>query len=439
VRWLVTLFIVVVMMRSLETWANYHEFFGASATTSSLGNLHSYDSDDPANNFFIPALLGFSDKLVFNLSVGVVDHNFKGIDNIVIKNSTNNSSTPATERGGVDTDYGQYYNNSIHLLLPLSKGRGVIGASFASPVLALVDSSSGDPRLPEYVLYRSRYKRTLLNLNYAYAPSEKISFSVGVHMGLQTSADIYSQSSLNGTGYGSTAYGKTKVSPSFAAALSVVGRYSDGYYYLTYFQEMKSNLSAKLSGQTSDPPLPFDITANSLLYYDPHIFRLGWAHNFGRVRLMSGVEYQLWENFKSPVFDIQQNSGQVVSSDNYEQLKTKNILLPKIGLQLKLSDRTAWNLGAGYRPTPFKGEFSGAGNSIDSDAYILATGLLYQFDLFALPLELSSSLQYHRLKSRTVSKNTLQENGSSGEKIGSPGYEIGGSLWQGSLGMRVAF
>jgi hypothetical protein len=431
--------LVFVGLLPWNSYANYYEFFGASATTSSLGNMHSFDTSDPANNYFAPAILAFSDKMAFNLSLGVVDHNFKGIDNIVVRNDTNSSSTPATELGDVDTDYGQYYNNSIHLQLPLSKKRGVLGASFSSPVLALVDSSSGDPHLPEYVLYRSRYKRALIHLNYAYLFLKEFSFSVGVHMGLQTSADIYSQSSLNGTGYGSTTNGKTKVAPSFAAALSVAKKYTRGYYYLTFFQGMKSNLSANLAGQTSDPPLPFDITATSLLYYDPHTFRVGVAHDFGFLRLMMALEYQLWESFKTPVFVIKKNSGQVVSSDNYEQVTNRNVLLPKIGGQFLLTDRLRINMGLGYRPSPLKGDFSGAGNSVDSDSYLAAAGILYRIDIASIPVELSSSLQYHHLVSKSIVKTTLQEDGSIGEKIGSPGYSIGGSLWQGSIGLRVAF
>ena len=166
------------------------------------GGQANTDADDPANNYYLPAILAYTKNIGVSLSLGSVAPTFKDIGGIVVKNAANSDGD---ERGGVDTQYKTTYHGAVHFNLPIAHERaGNIGISFFSPVGFFVESDSGSPYLPEYVMYRSRYKRVLGYLNYAHPVSPRFAFSLGAHLGLQSTVRADTQTSLNGAGYGSS-------------------------------------------------------------------------------------------------------------------------------------------------------------------------------------------------------------------------------------------
>ena len=428
--------VFIILALPLKSFASFPEFFGTSPFTQAIGNQANLNREDPSNNYYIPALSAYTKTINVTASTGFVDTKFEEIRNIVIKNSLNSDDI---ERGDVSTKYPKSHHGTFHIVLPLAyENAGALAFSIFSPFGKMLEAASGSSVLPEYIMYRSRYKRPLAYINYAHPLGERFSFSLGTHVGFQSRSKAYTQASLNGASYGSASEIYSQVSPTLGGIVSLLTNFKGQHLYFTYQQEMKSHIGAEVSGEINDPTrLLFNITLESMIYYDPHIFRIGWAKTQGRLSSFFSLEHQLWKGYKSPTITIRKNSGIILPSRNYGNLRMKNITVPKVGLHYAVSD--SWTLMAGLslRQTPLKGGFAGNGNSLDSDSSIYSTGFSLQTRFFGRPIEWGLSMQYHSLKDHNVVKSSLQENGSLGDKIGAPGYKIGGQILTGTLGVRI--
>lgn len=422
-----------------HTLASFPEFFGTGPTTSTIGNQANGNTHDAANLYYVPAMAAWSDKLTLQATMSATTHDFNDITNIITENSTTGQSGSTTEVGNANTSYEDALNTVVNILFPLRDDLGAVGISFFGPVGRLAETNSGSPNLPEYSLYRARYRRTQLHLNYALPLGENWAISAGAHLGFQVSARVNTQVSLSNN-YGSNASAKTKINPSLGAILSLAHRGDNQTTYFTFQQEMKSNLEAIATGDISDPPLTLiNVGLESMIYYDPHILRVGTVLNFDLFDLYGSLEYQMWENYEAPLIDVSNLGGTVRASDDFERLNLRNIIVPKVGMLYKVSDQLGLRLGASYRQTPFDSDFSGAGNTIDTNVLMGSTGMTYDFEFFGKPIQVGGSLQYHHLMEKTVTKTANQENGNAGSKIGAPGYTIGGSVIMAMGGLSISF
>ncbi|MDO9184088.1 MAG: hypothetical protein Q7U04_16865 [Bacteriovorax sp.] len=429
----------VTLIFTGKSFASYPEFFGASYSTTAIGNQATLDANDPSNNYYVPAILGFSDRVNILLGATSTATTFKKMSNIVVANNTNSSTASTT--GNVDNNYAKFYGGGLHFALPIGyQHLGTLGISVFLPIGNLMETNSGNPFLPEYVMYHSRYKRTSIYLNFARKWSDDFAWSIGTLVGFQASAEVKSNLSLNGAAYGSWAQARSKVAPSLGIITSFVKKINQAKFYFTYQQEMKSNLHAIVSGEINNPSLAlFESGIDSMIFYDPHTFRIGTSLATEATELFAGLEYQLWSGYKPPTIYITKTGGVIVPSSNYEHIKVRNTINPRIGIKINLTDRWATSAGLGYRMTPLDGNFSGSGNSIDTDTYILSTGLQYRIVIWSKDVNLGTSLEYHSLVEKHVTKSTGQEDGSAGNKIGAGGYDISGHVIAASLGIKFNF
>lgn len=432
------LLLVLASFFTCPAFASYPEFFGASFSTSAIGNQANLEASDPSNNYYVPASLGFSDKVNILLQASSTATHFKRMTNIVITNSTNSSSTTT---GNVENNYPKFHGGALHFALPIGyQHLGTLGLSVFLPIGNLIETNSGNPFLPEYVMYHSRYQRTSIYANFARKWSEDLSFSLGTIVGFQASAEVKANLSLNGAAYGSWGQARSKVAPSLGAIFSVLKKFDHQKFYFTYQQEMKSNLRANVAGEINNPSLAlFESAIDSMIFYDPHTFRVGTSFDFGSSELFLAAEYQMWSGYKPPTIYIAKTGGVIVPSSNYEKIKIRDTINPRMGLKMALSDRWTAGLGLGYRMTPLDGDYSGSGNSIDSNATILTTGLQYRIVIWSKDVNLGTSLEYQQLETKRVNKSTGQENGSAGQKIGAGGYDIEGYILAAAVGLKFNF
>jgi hypothetical protein len=419
--------------------ASYPEFHGASFSTSMVGNQSNLDPNDPSNNYYIPALIGFSDNVNILLQASSTSTHFKPITNITVANNTNSGSVQTL--GSATTDYSEFTGAALHVALPIGyKHIGTLGLSVFLPIGKLIETNSGNPFLPEYVMFHSRDRGTSIFLNFAHATSESLAWSLGTIVGFQATAEVKTNLSINGASYGSWAQARSKVNPSLGLIASIVKISDKSKFYLTYQQEMKSNLHAEVYGEISDPlAVLFQSGINSMLSYDPHTLRFGTSYDFGNLEFFSSAEYQMWTGYKTPTISITKSGGVIVASSNYEKLVTRDTINPRIGMKFDFLERWSSGLGIGYRMTPLKGNFSGSGNSIDSNTYIFSSGLQYRIVIWSKDVVLGTSFEYQQLENKQVIKTANQENGASGTKIGAPGYQISGHIITSSLGIKFNF
>ncbi|MBC7713376.1 MAG: hypothetical protein H7177_08555 [Rhizobacter sp.] len=433
-------FLTLLFLISFSAHANYPEMFGASFTTSSIGNQANMDANDPSNNYYAPSVLGFSDNFNVLLDASSTAVHPKEINNVVVTNGTNSNGNPTS--GKVNTNYVKFYGGAIHAAVPVggTTHLGTLGLSAFLPIGDLVQTNSGNPFLPEYVMYRSRHTGTSVFVNFAKKLSDDFSFSLGALIGFQATAEVRTNMSLNGAAYGSWASGQAKVSPSLGAIASFTKMFGKDAVYFTYQQEMKSNLKTTVYGEITNPSLALlDSRLDTMIFYEPHTFRLGGTLIGPDIEFFGGVEYQMWSGYKTPIMTVAKTGGVVVPSSNYEKIQIRDTINPRLGVKINLTDRWSTMLGAQYRMTPLKGDFSGSGNSVDTNTIVGSAGLDYRIVVWSKDVHIGGSFQYHYLTKKTVVKTPLEEDGTAGQKIGAPGYDIGGYIIAGAFGVKFNF
>ncbi|PIP95375.1 MAG: hypothetical protein COW00_12785 [Bdellovibrio sp. CG12_big_fil_rev_8_21_14_0_65_39_13] len=422
---------------STSAFASFPDYFGTAVSTASIGNQASANHQDAANVYYHPSMAGFAKKVSFAGSISTAQTSFPEINGVIKKNTATSSTT---ESGSVRTDYPNYQSYTLNFILPLRyENAGSLGFFLSAPIGTMVEQSSGHPEWPEYVMYRARYRRTQVHLNYAQPIGDQFSISIGAFLGFQASAKVETQVSL-GNNFGSQATASSKVKPSVGAVIGASYRYDDQMLNFTYQQEMKTNLESEAFGEIVDPSISLiNISINSLMFYDPHTFRIQWSKKTDAIELMTGVDYQMWSNYRPPTIQVINQGGSVKGSNDFEKLNLRNTFTPKLGTRFFLNDSLSFSGGLSYRQSPIEGDFSGSGNSIDLDTWIYALGSEYRFDFLDHVIKLGASFQYQKLEDRKVTKSSGLENGGTGQKIGAPGYNVGGDVKVAMLGLSILF
>lgn len=423
--------------------ASFPEMFGASSSTMAVGGQARAHTEDASNNYYAPALLGFSKQLQLQASTFWAQTDFDEVGSITVENDwTRLECSYPNCKSTVDVNPEPLWLNALHLSVPILNVDGPkLGISAFVPAKSIMEVRSGDPILPEYVMYSGRNSRAQVFGNLAYAFSPNFSASVGVYNGFQVAVDVnaYARVGADKTAYSTFARSEAVAKPTLAGIGSVAYRAESWSSYFTIIQEMKSKLSGKATGQSDDPKIPFAIQVNSLAFYDPLTLRLGWQGHMGSWALNTAVEWQRWDHYQPPIAHIKQEGGVIVSSKILEELDLQNIFVPKIGLEWNVTDPLALRLGVSHRPSPLKGNFSGAGNSVDSDILSFSGGGGLKQKIWGKDFEGQLGLEYQKLETRNVSKSANREDGGAGEKVGAPGYKVGGKVLVASLGLAAHF
>ena len=428
-------FLVILLSLSISAHASLPELFGASAGSIAIGNQA--QSQSAANNYYAPSILGYSQSTQFSFDLFYVAPDFKDIKNVVTKNETNTVNT--FEIGNPEVTPTPSTMFAAHFSTPLFSPNGIkFNFSFFAPFDRLMESDTGDPYQPRYVMYDSRFLRPILIFTGAQSFGDW-SFSAGVHTGLQTNGETYFITRTT-NGNPSVAQMNFNAKPSLGVAASVSKKSNNHLSTFTFQQEMKSKLKNHATGETeiaSNASFQFDFDVAALLYYDPMILRLAHQADFQSSKLFLTVEYQHWENFEAPSLKLKQRGGSINGSNDYENLNLKNIFIPKIGFEKNISEHWIGKIGYFYRRSPiYTNNLKHAGNTIDVDKHVASLGTAYLFNIQGKKVTLDMAYQVHLLRTQRIVKTPNREDGDPSEaKIGSPGYKVGGMIHVLSMGL----
>lgn len=418
--------------------ASVADMFGASTQSLGLAGQASGHLMDASNNYYNPAMIALTDKSAFSFNSFIVGHSFHKINNIAVNTSINSEKTSA-EYGSMDMNYPAQALYSIHGNFKLFKnGNNKIGFSFFSPIDKFTEVDSGDSFRPEYVMYRSRYKRSMANINFAVKKSEKLSWSFGLFTGIQSSGRSHVVARENGSAEPTNGKIKFNATPSVTPTFSFFYKLSpQSYSYFTFQNEMKSNFKNNAKGLTpiGASSLKFNWDISALVYYDPRIYRLGYGKEFNNYAIKLCLEYQDWSGYKTPKLQFAANSGSILTGGKeYEVMKTQNILIPKIAFEIP-TKKSNWYIGYFFKQSPLKNNLNEAGNSLDTDVHSLSFGRSSKVKLLNNDFKMHISSQVNHLVEKKVTKTNNQEDNTSGVKIGAPGYKVGGTVFVVSFGL----
>lgn len=411
--------------------------YGASAKSIGLAGQYSAEQGDAQNNYYHPSLLAFAKNNVYSISTISNNTEFKNIENVVVQNQLSDSTSSA-QYGEIATNYKATHNLLFHANLPLFKRRltSRLGISFITPINKLIEMDTGEQYKPEYVMYRARNQRTLFFLNVAKPITENQAASIGLLTGIETSGS--SQIIARGLGDTEPSLGRMQFesSPIASLALSWSMRFGKDNLAITFQDKMENKLKTQAYGfsPTGAGKLLYRLNLESLHYFDPRILRISYQKTKQKMKFISTLELQDWSDYKTPKLTIDGQTG-FNSSVDYEQIDAKMIMVPKFAISYSPNEINSYSLGLHYRPSPFSSNLNQAGNSIDPDIIGLSLGVGHKFKILNENFTAYCSASYYHLVEQQINKTNGLEDGTSGQKIGYPGYEIGGSVQTLALGL----
>ena len=419
-----------------QCYANVGDYFASSASTIGIAGQANFDYNDASNNHYAGSLLADQKETAYSFNFFAINTNFKKVSNVVVSSPIN--SAESTEvYGDVDTEYAPQYILSGHGSFKVFKKiKTRLNLSFYVPTEKMIEASTGDPYRPEYVMYRTRFMRTLFLANIAHK-FDQFALSVGGISGFQSNGETYVVARETGAANPPSS-GKMSFNarPSMAVTFSITKKFNDLNTYFSFQDEMQNKLTNHASGYTpiGASSLKYDWDLSTMLYYDPRIYRLGFNKKISNFNLYASVEYQDWSGYQAPTLDMGDNGGILKGSDNKENFEVVDIIVSKIGISYK-REKNTYLAGFSFRPSPLDLQDGASGNSIDVDATILSAGYLRDFSFYEESFQFNTGMQYHMLKTTTISKDPNRENGDAGLKIGASEYDAGGSVLAVSFGL----
>jgi hypothetical protein len=415
-------------MFNTNSFANIGEHFGASSESIAIAGQATFDPRDPSNGFYAAAILAYDEKTSYSYSEIALQTDFKDINNIITDSPINSAET-SDVYGDVDTSSNMKLYRSFHGSFKLFKEiPSKLNISVFLPSENFMEVRTGDPYRPEYVMYESRFNRTIGYVSYAQK-LRFLNFSIGMMTGLQSNGETFIIAKDTGSTTPSSGKMQFNAKPSAALNFSISKKWNKGISYFSFQDEMKSKLENSASGITpiGNVPLQYAWDLSSMLFYDPQIFRIGHKYK----NLIATLEYQDWSGYETPILKLKaKNSSILISSKLEENFKTKPILIPRVGYLYQ-----SFSFGLAYRPSPLELKQGASGNTVDTDSLITSVGYKKPFKLLSQDFLFKSGLSMHFLKTQTVKKDPNRENGTTGNKIGYPKYEIGGNVYALSIGL----
>lgn len=425
---------------ALPTRAGLAERYGSSATTMALSAQANSNISDPANNYYAPSLMGYTEETNFSFNQSSLLFNFKDINNVVILNESNSElSTPRS--GSSDVDYPTAYIFSAHMSTSIIKALNLkLTFSFYAPVDKLIHTNTGDAFEPNYVFYNRRHERTQMEFNLVHSRGA-YSFSLGSFIGQQAAGEskLITRETADPDFPYTSGQAEFNVKPSAALIASISRKHSRGLNFITIRQEMKSNM--QIDSFVQNPiggasGFAFEFDMKSLMYYDPFTVILGHHFYLDQFKIIASLQYERWSQFKSPKLELKKKSGASFNgSKDLESLNPEDTFTPKLGLEY-IGRKNTYQFAYSYQPTPLNNNLNLAGNTLDLDKHILSLGLITPLSFAGFNFNFNVAAQAHLLKTQDISKTSGNELGAAGSKIGSPGYEAGGQIYALSIGFN---
>lgn len=459
VRLLTLLFVGVSPFTASQTsWANIGESFGFSSQAMSLGGAGSAIGQSTSAAYHNPAALAQDDSGPrFKASFGFiyVQPSFTPISNVVTQNTF---IADGLSISNVDMNYkptvGQQFGFSYRILPEF--GNLTVGLISFLPFSQFAFMDSGEAYVPEYVLYRARTQRP------------QVEVGLGAQLGKGWHLGVGAHTAFSLTGNGSVFLNtQANTASSMRFTSSLVPKVAP-YFGLFYApKESRFNLasvfrlpvasdnnvsfssSARVFGPL--PGVDFNFLAVSALFYDPMALELGGTFQASSwVKVIAQVDYQIWNRFQAPALLISQPTTTAKGTGSFSiapgsvpAFTYLNIVVPRVGAELTLSEKTVLRVGYYYRPSMIDGVPNEAGNYLDPAKHAMNLGLGIKVPHFLTlenPLQIDFNLTYQLLVAFHVTKTAGNEVGDLADrKIGAPGYDAGGNLIGGGVSLSVGF
>ncbi|MCG8394832.1 MAG: outer membrane protein transport protein [Pseudomonadales bacterium] len=155
-----------------------------------------------------------------------------------------------------------------------------------------------------------------------------------------------------------------------------------------------------IPGTVLDPGINLAIT--TIDSYQPNIYAAGLAYGRDRWRVGVTFEMQEWSNLEEEL-ESDTIKDQAVNASGPDQLKFKDIVVPRIGGEFHINDTYKVTGGLAFSESPLDSDGSLEVNYLDTDKMIVGLGLTAQYKsvpVLAYPVRFDLAYQYQQLEAR---------------------------------------
>ncbi|MCC7441774.1 MAG: hypothetical protein IT285_09075 [Bdellovibrionales bacterium] len=469
---------LAVLLLGTPAYASLSDLGGFGSRTSALGGAGAAWGAGPYASYANPAALGAVKDKRLQLAWGLVWARpvFLPVTGVVTENAVTSDAAVGSERiNSVKTDdyrdtLGQLLGASI-AIAPSSSYNPTLGLTIYFPLAQLAYVDTGEPYVPEYVLYRARTQRPQVQLGLGAKLTDRWHAGLGATIAysltgdafvfLQTDTDKPSSMRFSASlkpkivPYFGIYFGPNETEGSDVTETPRAGAFSGGLVVrlpVEYANLIDLHSAARAFGDLA--ALDFAFSARSTMFYDPLAAELGLSFQHSETfRSFLQADFQAWSSFEAPALKIENptiedcedaggNCGVEISESDNPERPARDIIVARFGEEISLGSST-FRLGYSYRPGIFKGNGSGSGNALDPDRHTGSLGwgkVMNGFLGFDSPFRLDVHFQYTRMVTQKIEKSDGDEAGTvGGQKIGAPGYSAGGEVWGGGATLSLAF
>ena len=439
--------VIVSILQSVVAHASTGETYGYGSKASALGNTTLGGSTDGFASFYNPGANSTHPGFYLSFGIAFYKPSFLEIKNVVIDNNAI-STASGDVSGDVDTSsYLNHLGQAVGLSLNLGEKLKYLsfGATTSMPLERVGYVDSGEPFKPEYFNYRARTQRPQIYGAISMSPFDWMHVGAGISFASSVSA--------NTTVFATGSSGKVS-----SQRLATTLKPSASPYFSLYFDPKPIEVAAVLRlantykfsvdtvakasflGPTAD--LPITLTSSGMLYYDPLEFDISIAYSaLTNTWLTAELDWFQYKTYEAPTLSLV-STGSVAMKNSASTLPVmRNIFVPKFGIQQDIGP-VSLRTGYSYRPSPVE-DNSGIGNQVDPAKHLFTFGAgvdLQKANITQAKLSVDAHMQVHSLVSQHVTKSSGNEAGTAGaNKIGSPGYDIGGSIVGGGVSITACF
>ena len=441
-------YILVCLLLSSVANASTGELYGYGSRASAMGNTMLGGTADGNATFYNPGANSLHPGLNVSLAVVYAHPTFLDIKNITVGNNATTAQT-GDVIGNVDnTTYLDQLGETAALSLNMGDAWKNLTAGLVAflPLTRVAYIDTGDPFLPEYVSYRSRTQRPQIYGSLSATPLSFLHLGMGlaISTNLAATTSVFVTSSANSASHQQFASTiKPGVAPYFSFFADPKPIEVGGTIRMPNRSKVSidTNAHARLLGNTND--LPLVVNSSSSIYYDPLEIDAAVGYHFGpKLFVTAELDWFQYKAFESPTLVVTDlGSGPTLQNSVNTSPTFQNIFVPKVGVE-KTFEMITLRGGYWYRPSPIA-DNSGSGNLVDPARHSFTAGLgvdLQKAKLTEKSIILDLHAQYHYLVHQHITKSPNNEVGASGStKVGSPGYDIGGSILGGGFSLSMSF
>lgn len=365
---------------------------------------------------------------------------FQKIHSITLQNTATQGTSEKI--GDFDPNISSQLMMNYQLIKSLSNLRfaKTFGISFIAPIPEFIIIDSTSSFLPKYYWYDSKINKTELLGHIIQEWTEHWSSAITVKGNWDVSSQSEMTTGLQGSGTSSSGRIQGKTKPYFIPQASILWSNQNNKLHLSFTPSSKQKLQNKVIGQAplgGATNVNYSFALISQTHFEPMQLKLDFhkilSSSFG---LALAINYEDWSSIPSTVLETTDVQGSVTASRSFEQLKGKKIISPAIAMDFKTSEeQNQWSLSYRHKPSVIEKDYALSGNTIDQPTHILGLGLVTN----KYPIKISLGAQIHIIPKKRVTKTSLQEDDSSGHKIGYPEYHIEGTFTVLSIGANYNF